>query len=151
MRHLQGPQGVEPRKQSFDTVDALCSYVIKSIQEMLRDGYPMAEIAVLYASRTWQTATGKVEIPTILRDALERQGIMVSWVTEDDRAKRRYDITTDSVTLSTIHSVKGMDYAHVFLIGLPAMTASNTEYVKKLSYVGMTRARVGLDVIGLEY
>lgn len=41
-----------------------------------------------------------------------------TWIAEDYRAKRSYDVTTQSVTISTIHSVKGFDYACVFVIGL---------------------------------
>ena len=46
--------------------------------------------------------------------ALESRGIMSQWVSEDYRAKRAYDITTDKVSVSTIHSAKGLDYACVF-------------------------------------
>jgi superfamily I DNA/RNA helicase len=47
------------------------------------------------------------------------------------------------VTLSTIHSVKGLDYSCVFLVGLdlywPKLLVDDR--VKNLVYVGMTRAR----------
>ena len=33
-------------------------------------------------------------------------------------SKKSYDITTNSVTISTIHSTKGFDYACVFLVGI---------------------------------
>ncbi|MBU2053823.1 MAG: hypothetical protein KKC25_02440 [Proteobacteria bacterium] len=50
---------------------------------------------------------------------LKTQGeIPYNWISEDYRAKRSYDVTTKSVTISTIHSVKGFDYACVFLLGL---------------------------------
>ena len=99
---------------------------------------------------------------------------MWKWPVEDARAKRRYDITTDSVTVSTIHSMKGMDFTHVTLV-LPRGLAQGREkgLLKRLEerraawekrrktekqaakdsrfrpllYVGMTRARQSLTVI----
>jgi hypothetical protein len=43
--------------------------------------------------------------------ALGNQGIFCNWIAEDYHSKRSYDVTTQSVTISTIHSVKGFDYA----------------------------------------
>jgi superfamily I DNA/RNA helicase len=46
------------------------------------------------------------------------------------------------VTISTIHSVKGLDYSCVFLVGLdfisPRIVA--LDQTKNLAYVGITRA-----------
>ncbi len=148
--HFHGPHAAAPRKHHFADMDTLCEFVTNTIADMVREGHPMSEIAVLYARSRWGKGISQnVNIPVTLRDALERRGIMVSWVTEDDKAKRRYDITTDSVTLSTIHSVKGMDYAHVFLVALPEYSAGRSDFAKKLAYVGMTRARLGLDILFL--
>jgi len=98
---------------------------------------------------------------------------MWKWPVEDARAKRRYDITTDSVTVSTMHSMKGMDFAHVTLV-LPRGLAQgrekgllkrleerraawekrrknrkyeNADRFRPLLYMGMTRARQSLTVI----
>lgn len=144
--HLAGPQGAEPQQHSFADVDALCAHVADSAVNLVREGCPMAEIAVIYASRRLGSCP---DVPERLRDTLERRGLMVNWAAEDARAKRRYDITTDSVTLSTVHSVKGMDYAHVFLVGLPPITPGACSYAEKLAYVGMTRARLGLELCGV--
>jgi superfamily I DNA/RNA helicase len=54
-----------------------------------------------------------------------------------------FDITTSSVTISTIHSVKGMDFHWAFLIGLDLLEPSErwtADQLKNLAYVGMTRA-----------
>jgi superfamily I DNA/RNA helicase len=81
--------------------------------------------------------------------ALEKRGILYNWVSEDYRSKRSYDVTTDTVTISTIQSAKGFDYSRVFLVGLdlfdPAK-GSGTE-VKSLVYVGITRARYELFIL----
>lgn len=89
------------------------------ITEMRRHGMPQGSMAVLYAK------SGK-NLPRLLRKALSHQGHLWVWPVEDARAKRRYDITLDSVTVSTIHSMKGMDFAHVTLV-LPRSLARGRE------------------------
>ena len=103
---------------------------------------PFSEIAILY-TKTSPNGIPDIHIPKKIMAALEAKGIIFNWVTEDYRSKKSYDITTDSVTISTIHSAKGMDYSCVFLIGLDYLTGERwTELQRnKLVYVGMTRAR----------
>lgn len=143
---LLGPQGQKVQKKVFSDMSALYGHVVARVTDLVRGGCPMAEIAVIYASRKmgeWH------DVPERLRDTLEQHGLMVNWAAEDVRSKRCYDITTDSVTLSTVHSVKGMDYAYVFLVGMPPVKSGDAGYAEKLAYVGMTRARLGLELCGL--
>lgn len=144
---LAGPLGPEPQIHHFTDMHQLCAHVAEKVTKLVCEGCPMAEIAVLYASRKLGACAN---VPEQLRDILEQRGFMVNWAAEDARAKRHYDVTTDSVTLSTIHSVKGMDYAHVFLVGLPETNSDKAGYAEKLAYVGMTRARLGLELCGLK-
>jgi len=83
-----------------------------------------------------------------MTNALEKYGIYCNWIAEDYRAKRSYDVTTQSVTISTIHSVKGFDYACVFVVGLDWLQGDRwtEEQVKNLTYVAITRARERLFV-----
>lgn len=112
-------------------------------------------------------------LPQLLEKELGQKGIMSVTATESEESKRRYDITLDSVTISTVHSMKGMDFTHVVLL-LPLsfsegrhdrMLASPDEKTRANSwaksqalnlpesplrstiYVGMTRARQSLTVI----
>jgi ATP-dependent exoDNAse (exonuclease V) beta subunit len=66
----------------------------------------------------------------------------------DYRAKKSYDITTNSVTISTIQSAKGLDYACVFLLGLdaPKIAEWPVEVANNLTYVAITRAREHLYI-----
>jgi len=70
----------------------------------------------------------------------------------DYRAKSSYDVTTQSVTISTIHNVKGFDYACVFVIGLDWLegTRCTEEQIRNLTYVAITRARARLYVPFIE-
>ncbi|MEX1329746.1 MAG: 3'-5' exonuclease [Desulfobacterales bacterium] len=59
-----------------------------------------------------------------------------------------YDITTNSVVISTIQSVKGLDYSVVFLLGLDFLEPKHwsEEQIEKLIYVAITRARYQLFI-----
>ena len=78
--------------------------------------------------------------------ALDQRGILSRWLSEDYRAKKSYDITADSIT---IHSVKGLDFACVFLMGLDALEPDgrwSATQIDSLAYVGITRARYRLII-----
>ena len=84
----------------------------------------------------------------MLEAALEKQGILSQWMSESYRSKKAYDITTNRVTISTIHSAKGLDYSVVFLLGLDYLTPKGwtEEQIANLIYVGITRARFKLII-----
>ncbi|MDR1350126.1 MAG: UvrD-helicase domain-containing protein [Zoogloeaceae bacterium] len=66
--------------------------------------------------------------------------------------------TPDAVQLSTLHAAKGLEYSHVFLVGveegiLPhreAVESGKVEEERRLMYVGMTRARQSLAIFYCE-
>lgn len=68
------------------------------------------------------------------------------------RQKEELDSSTESVTLSTLHSAKGLEYDLVFIIGcnediIPykkAVLPADLEEERRMLYVGMTRAKTEL-------
>lgn len=73
-----------------------------------------------------------------------------------ERAKAGDDVSLDTVTLSTLHAAKGLEWSRVHLLGmseglLPISYARTTEQLaeeRRLAYVGITRAK---DVISASW
>lgn len=146
---FEAVHGPPPELRSFhDPVEIAAWTASRVVSLMEEEGYPLSEIALIYAMKSPEGESG-VHLPRLLEKALEAKGILHHWISEDYRAKKLYDVTTNSVTISTIHSVKGFDYACVFLLGLDWMEAgrwSETQR-RKLAYVAVTRARERLFIL----
>jgi superfamily I DNA/RNA helicase len=94
----------------------------------------------------------KDPLPRMIEKALDARGILNTWVSEDYHSKKTYDITTNSVTISTIHSVKGLDYSTVILLGLDYLKPRgwSEDQLERLAYVAITRARYQLFIPYIE-
>ena len=79
---------------------------------------------------------------------LETSGIPAFWVSQDVRSKEMYDITTDRVSLISIHSSKGLDFDLVYLVGIDHIrrTEDTKEALIAIIYVAMTRAKYRLVI-----
>lgn len=164
-------EGEMPEVRHASDKQEAAAWAAAELNERRRSGFSQGNMAVLYAKTDG-------DLPQRLLRETARLGMMAVWPAEDTRAKRRYDITVDSVTISTIHSMKGMDFAHVTLV-LPRTLAQGREksllkdisvrreawekrrkqpgqddarsrLFRALVYVGMTRARQSLSVIWYE-
>lgn len=146
---FESSHGPEPAIKQFPDDEAIVAWTADKISHLhTSEGYPLSEIAVIYTMKCPEDRS-EVNLPQLLMGALERKGIIHQWISEDYRAKKSYDITTSSVSISTIHSAKGFDYACVFLIGLDWLEAGKRwteEQIRKLAYVATTRARERLFV-----
>ena len=141
-------QGLKPEIKQFADFKKITDYVADKIAEIVEtDGCPFSEIAVLYAMKH-PSKDLKTPLPHLVEKALESRGILNTWVSQDYRSKKTYDITTNSVTISTIHSVKGLDYSTVFLLGLDFLEPRewSEEQLERLTYVAVTRARYRLFI-----
>lgn len=108
----------------------------------------MSEIAVIYTTRA-PGGGQSGSMPLLVAEALDREGVLYKWLSEDYRSKRSCDITSNSVTITTVHSAKGLDFACVFLVGLDVMEPGERwvqEQLDSMAYVGITRARYCLQI-----
>jgi hypothetical protein len=135
--------GSPPELCRFETLERMVAGVADRAAAVIEaEGCPFSEIAVLFALKKPDKRRPEA-LPELVETALERKGILSQWMSESYRSKKAYDITTNRVTISTIHSAKGLDYAVVFLLGLDYLTPKGwtEEQIANLTYVGITRAR----------
>jgi len=69
----------------------------------------------------------------------------------EDRAEQNNPPTLPGVTLATLHSAKGLEWKHLFLIGvadglLPISNATDLNEERRLFYVGVTRAKENIQI-----
>jgi len=142
-------RGPVPTLQQDVSLASMIESVAEEIGRLAVAGtFPLSEMAVIY-TRKHLPPDKTQSIPALLQAALDRRGVMHKWLSEDYRAKRQHDITANSVTISTIHSVKGLDFACVFLLGLDGLLPNERwqeEQINCLAYVGITRARYQLKI-----
>ena len=140
--------GPRPEIRQFQDLEDIAAFVADTIRKLVDSGEcPFSEVAIIYTVKSPANSPDK-HIPEMFEKALEVRGILYNWVSQDYRSKRSYDVTTNSVTISTIHSAKGFDYSSVFLIGLDLIGPKvvTLDETKNLFYVGITRARYRLFV-----
>lgn len=145
---FEAMHGPPPELGSFGDYPKIAAWVAEKIRGLVDEWhYPLSEIAVIYTTKS-PGHSGGGSLPELLETALDQKGILHNWISEDYRTKKSYDVTTNSVTISTIHSVKGFDYACVFLLGLDWLEAGRwtEEQIRKLAYVAVTRARERLFI-----
>ena len=101
------------------------------IAALVAEGVPLNDVAALFRAK-YQMAP--------LEQALKRAHI--AFDSMNTRAFRRFDWSTPSVKLITLHSAKGLEFPHVFIGGLQAlpMKDETLDDAVRLLYVGMTRA-----------
>ena len=99
--------GPKPELKQFQDFDSITEYVAEKIKEIVKtERCPYSEIAIIYTMKS-PGDNLKEPLPLMIEKVLESNGILSNWASENYRSKKTYDITTNSVTISTIHSVKG--------------------------------------------
>lgn len=131
-------QGCFPVYRAFDNVQQEAAYAAKEISENLMLKYEMKDIVVI--------AKNKNQL-IVIKEYFDKNNIISNLV---DKSEMSFD--DESVKLLTIHSIKGLEFKVVFIIGLnqkviPYITYQEPEDQqmqvttdRKLLYVGMTRA-----------
>ncbi len=103
------------------------------------------------ARERWESVRALLE----LADDLPEGSDLATFVAElDARAAAQHAPTVDGVTLASLHAAKGLEWDAVFLVGLVdgtvpivhAVTPAQVAEERRLLYVGVTRARVHLQL-----
>ncbi|MFC1812866.1 DEAD/DEAH box helicase [Thermodesulfobacteriota bacterium] len=139
--------GPKPELNQFQDIESITKYVATKIAKIIdEERCPYSEIAVIYSIKAPEGV--KQPLPLMVGKILEANGILSSWVSKNYRSKKSYDITTNTVSISTIHSVKGFDFSHVFLLGLDYLEGKrwSEDQINRLTYVAITRARYQLFI-----
>jgi len=140
--------GPDPLIKLFPEYEEITAWMSDRIVKLnTEEGLPLSEIAIIYALKSSDHENG-LNLPLLIEKVLDQKGLPRYWVSEDYRAKKSYDITTNSVSVSTIHSLKGFDYACVFVLGLDWMEPGRwtLDQIDRLAYVAITRARQQLFI-----
>lgn len=140
--------GPKPELEQFKDISAIKEYVADKISNIVNEQQcPYSEIAIIYCKKSIDDQDIH-HLPQLFKNALNSKGILADWASENYYSKKFYDITTNKVTISTIHSTKGFDYMCVFLVGLDSLEEDGwtKEQIKNMTYVAITRARYQLFI-----
>jgi hypothetical protein len=125
-----GRTGPLPVFRRFDNVQSELRAVVEKVKDLRAEGRPLEDIVVI--ARQWWPLEK-------LQQLFERSGVSAVLT----RGYRRGDgQRADAVTLTTLHSSKGLEFPVVLLIGLNLLDARKEQFAEevRLLYVGMTRA-----------
>ena len=144
--------GDVPKLHRFGDLEEIESFLAHDLKRSIeREGYKRSEIAVVYDDKVYgpsRFAYDNRALPMRILNKLETSGIPTAWISQDVRSKEMYDITTDRVSLISIHSSKGLDFDLVYLVGIDHIrpTEHTKEALISLVYVAMTRAKYRLVI-----
>jgi hypothetical protein len=141
-----------PELRQFPNYDETGEFLVNDIRESVGQGeFKRSEIAVIYDDKVYGPegfAYDNRSLPMRIHKKLEVSGIPTYWVSQDVRAKEMFDITTDRISLVSIHSAKGLDFDLVYLAGIDHIrpTDQTRNSLINLIYVAMTRAKYRLVI-----
>ena len=98
------------------------------------------------------SAEADIDSDVVERNLTNRTLTMRTFLRElEDRAEQNNPPTLPGVTLATLHAAKGLEWNHLFLIGvadglLPISNANDLNEERRLFYVGVTRAKENIQI-----
>jgi hypothetical protein len=144
--------GTAPEVLRFRDAGELESFLLDDLKGCVQRGEcKRSETGIIYDDKVYGSDRFSYDnraLPMRLLRSLEASGIPSTWVSQDVRSKEMYDVTTDRVSLISIHSSKGLDFDLVYLVGLDHIhrTEKTRQNLVSLVYVAMTRAKVRLVI-----
>ena len=144
--------GDPPDIRRFESTEEIEAFLVDDISDSIsKQGFKRSEIAVIYDDKVYGPSRFTYDnraLPMRILDTLNSRGIPTTWVSQDVRSKEMYDITTDRVSLISVHSSKGLDFDIVYLVGMDHIRSSGDakDDLVSLGYVAMTRAKYRLVI-----
>lgn len=142
-------RGVPVHVVQCDDLEGQVECAAAQSQELLEKGFTPDEIAILYmrsrVAPDGSPAAGEgeaVDLVAALREKFASSDLPLFWMAESQTAKADAPLELGQVTLSTVHSFKGLEARAVILVGAdqPVQAIETNLRDKSLLYVGMTRA-----------
>jgi superfamily I DNA/RNA helicase len=114
----------------FESAKAELRSIADKVKDLRAEGRPLRDVVVI--ARQWW--------PLEKLQALLANAGVASVLTKDYR--RHEEQHEDAVTLTTLHSSKGLEYPVVLLVALNLLDTREEQFAEevRLLYVGMTRA-----------
>jgi len=127
-------KNIKPKLLVFDNLSKEINYIVSSINTDLKRGYKRRQIAVLC----------RTNMPLyFLEEQLQKCKIKNKLLTSEN-------YLSNCISLSTIHSAKGLEWDKVYLIGMNESYFPNPkcdiEEERRLFYVAVTRAKNNLTI-----
>lgn len=142
--------GEYPSIYHENDVRNLADLIARKIRQLLNSNIAARDIAILQAKSTEYDllVTSLKEKLTIYCPDVELDFIFSS------ADKKALNLQTNSIKIMNVESSKGLEFTHVFFIGLDYMPRlgenRDVDSERKLAYVGMTRAKNKLFILGCE-
>ena len=139
---------------------------IASVRQMVREmeyqdwllqtssGPPMAEKRMANVETLITSLQTSLEKAVAKNDSADMGDAVARLVLMDLLERQEEEDETDRVQMMTLHSAKGLEFPHVFLMGMEeellphrnAVEEGNVEEERRLAYVGITRAKRTLAI-----
>ncbi|EPQ6304408.1 3'-5' exonuclease, partial [Acinetobacter baumannii] len=141
--------GIFPVTYQSQNYQETINLIVKKIKYLVNNGHPENSIAILIARHESQE-----KLDVLLKKAFEEHASNISYkfiITSND--KKALNLRELNIKILNFESSKGLEFDHVFLIGLenmPRITAKlvrDEDTERKLTYVAMTRAKENLYMI----